>query len=453
MLPFTDLSPEAQQEYFTDGISEELINRLANVSGLRVAARTSSFSFKGKNADAREIGRKLGVETLVEGSVRKDGDRLRITAQLIKTSDGYHLWSHQYDLEQASAFDVQEEIAAAITSALQPQLASGTSPALTRKRAPNAEAHNLYLRGRYLWNKREPEALKQALTYFQQAIARDSTYARAYSGLADTYLTLYDYGLMPEAQSTPNVRAATTRALALDPDLADAHASLAHLRLHEWNWAAAEHEFRLAIDLDPGRAPTYHWYALALTTVGRVGEAVEAMRKAVELDPLSLRMNADLGMALFAARDYDRAIQQEVKTLGLAPNLSTAHWIQSMAYEQKGMLAEAEREVQKALALQADDPNYLASLARVQALTGRSKDARAVIAKIEGQAAKEAGLEFFVALGYTALPDKAKAFEWLEKSLDRREGSIRYLKVDPRLDVLRSDARYAALLERAGLKQ
>ena len=283
VLPFLDLSPEAQQEYFTDGLSEELINRLANVDGLRVAARTSSFTFKGKNVDVGEIGRKLGVETLVEGSVRKDGDRLRITAQLIKTADGYHLWSHQYDLALSDVFRVQEEIAAAITSALLPRLNGGPAAVLAAKPVPNAESHNLYLRGRYLWNKRTPESLQEALAYFQQAIDRDSTYAAAHSGLADTYITLYDYGLMQAAQSTPNVRRSATRALALDPQLAEAHTSLAHLYLHEWNWTESEREFRRAIDLDPGRAPTYHWYALALTTVGRVGDAVAAMRKAVEL--------------------------------------------------------------------------------------------------------------------------------------------------------------------------
>jgi len=452
VLPFLDLSPEAQQEYFTDGLSEELINRLANVDGLRVAARTSSFTFKGKNADVGEIGRKLGVETLVEGSVRKDGERLRITAQLINTADGYHLWSHQYDLPLSDVFQVQEDIAAAIASALLPRLNGGTTTVLARKPAPNAEAYNLYLRGRYLWNQRTPESLQQALTYFQQAIARDSTYAAAYSGLADTYITLYDYGLLQAAQSTPNVRASATRALVLDPQLAEAHTSLAHLYLHEWNWTASESEFRRAIDLDPGRGPTYHWYALALTTVGRVGDAVAAMRKAVELDPLSPRMNADLGMALFAARDYDRAIEQEAKTLELQPKLPTAHWISSMALEQKGMVAEAQREVEKALALRPNNPNYLASLARVHALTGRVAEARAVIAQIEAQARNDQGLEFFVALGYAALPDKARAFEWLGKSLDQREGSIRYLKVDPRLDGLRADPRYAGLLERAGLK-
>ncbi len=451
VLPFASMSAAQENEYFSDGMSEELINALARVEGLRVAARTSSFAFKGKDLQIVDIARQLKVEAVLEGSIRRAGDSLRISATLLNGGDGFKLWSHTYDRKLDDVFAVQEEIARAIVTALKLRLPAGTGPSLFGAGTDDPEAHDLYLRGRHAWNQRTPQGFQQAVRYFEQAIARDSLYAPAYSGLADTYLSLYDYEVIPPGESTPKARAAANRALQLDPTLAEARNSLAHLMLHDWNWAAAEREFKRAIELDPGYAPTYHWYALSLTTVGRLDEAVAAMTKAQELDPLSVRMNADLGMAFLAARQYDRAIEQERRTKELDPKVPTPYWIAGMAYEQKGQYADAKREIEQALALSPGNQNYLAALARVHALDGRLPEARAILRNLEAKAVKGDGSPFFVAIVHTALGDKDAAFRWLERAYDERSGSIRYLKMERRLDGLRSDPRYIDLMRRVGL--
>ncbi len=453
VLPFANVSSVGGSEYFSDGLTEELINTLARVQGLRVAARTSSFAFKGKNLQIDEIARQLKVEAVLEGSVRQAGDSLRISAQLVNAQDGFPLWSQSYDRRSEDVFAVQEEIARAIVASLKLRLPGGANAALLRGGTADAAAHDLYLRGRHAWNKRTPDGFQQAVRHFQQAIERDSLYAAAYSGLADTYLSLYDYELIAPKEATAKASMAAARALKIDPTLAEARNSLAHLHLHEWKWAAAESEFKRAIELDPGYAPSYHWYALSLTTVGRLEEAVAAMTTAQQLDPLSLRMNADLGMALLAAAQYDQAIAQERRTLELDPNFPTAYWIAGMAYEQKGMYADARREFERAIALRPGNPNYLASLASVHALDGREAESRAILRDLEAQAAKRAASPFFVALVHTALGDKDAAFRWLERAYQERSGSIRYLKMERRLDRLRSDPRYADLMRRVGLPQ
>lgn len=449
VLPFVNMSPDIEAEYFSEGMTEELINALARVEGLRVPARTSSFQFKGRALDVKEVGNRLQVGAVVEGSVRREGRALRVTAQLIDTENGYHLWSQTYDRELSAVFSVQEEIARGIVRALLPRLMPGAGALpLVRPGTTDPEAHALYLRGRYAWNKRTPEGLQQAARYFRQAIDRDPLYARAYSGLADTYLTLFDYELLPAAEANPLARVAIARALEIDSALGEAHNSWAHLLLHNWEWQESLAEFRRALELDPGQASTYHWYALALTTVGLVADAVEAMQRAHELDPLSARMSADLGMAYFAARKYDDAIRQERKTLVLQPSLAGAHWIMGMAYEQKGLLAEAAAAFDRALEGQADNPNFLAARARAHALAGQRTEARRMLDTLLRH---RPPASFFIALVYTALGDRDSAFVWLERSLDERAGSVRYLKVDPRLDPLRPDLQFMGLLRRARL--
>lgn len=451
VLPFADMSPARDQEHFSDGMTEELLNALAQINGLRVAARTSAFRFKDRNEDIRTVASQLGVSTVVEGSIRKAGSTVRITAQLIDARTGYHLWSQTYDRELVDLLAVQEEIARAIARALQMQLLEADDQRLVRTHTKDPEAHELFLRGRYYWNKRTPDALRQALATFQHAIDRDSTYALAFAGLADTYMSMFDYGLLPEAEATRAGRAAAQRALDLDSTLAAAHNSLAHAHLHAWRWSDAELEFRRAIELDPSYAPAYHWYALALTAVGRTGDAVTVMQRAQTLDPLSIRINTDLGMAYLAAHRYDEAIEQERKTLELEPNAATPLWISGMSYEQKGMLNEAARHYQLALDKSPGNANFLAALAHVQAKNGGTAEARRILAELESRTGENAVSPFFIALVYAGLGDVDRGMQWLQRSVEERAGSARYLILEQRLDPLRGDTRYAALLDKTGL--
>lgn len=451
VLPFAYRSAGEDREYLSDGLSEELITALGRVPGLRVAARTSSFQFKGKNPDIHEVGDRLGVASVLEGSVTTDRDKLRVTARLVGVREGFQIWSAAYDRPLVDMLAVQQEIARAIVNALRLELPTGARGAQWAAADVDAAAHDLYLRGRHAWNSRTPEGLRRAVALFSQAVERDSNYAAAYSGLADAYISMFDYGLLPAAEANPRVRQAAERALTLDPASAEAHTSLAHVHLHDWEWEAALREFRRAIELDPGYANAYHWYALALTTLGHVDQAVEAMRQATRLDPLSTRMSADLGMAMYAARQYDEAVAQERRTLRMDSTSATAHWIMGMALEQSGKLSEAEAAFQRALRLRPGNPNFRAALARTYALSGRQREARELLSALESDAGKNPAVSFFVALVHTALGDRENAIAWLERSINERSGSVRYLNVEPRLDPIRSDPRFGDLLLRAKL--
>ena len=356
------MSPAKEQEYFSDGMSEELLNLLSKTEGLKVISRTSSFSFKGKNLDVREIGKNLGVANILEGSIRKSGNMIRITAQLIEVSKGTHLWSETYDREMKDVFVLQDEISKMIVDILKIKLSGKQTNQLAKSFTKGPEAYEDYLKGRYHWNTRTDEGIRKAIVYFEDAIKKDSNYAAAYSGLADTYLTLYDYELMSYDESTSKAKDAAQRALKINDNLAEAHNSLAHIDLHEWKWENAEQGFRKAITLDPGYILAHHWYALCLTAMGKTNEAVTQMEKARELDPLSTRINADLGMAYLSAGKNDKAIEQEKKTLELNPKSSGARWIRGMAYQRKGMFEQAIKDYLDALELSPGNPNYLAAL-------------------------------------------------------------------------------------------
>ena len=379
VLPFIDMSPAKDQEYFSDGMSEELLNLLAKIPGLKVISRTSSFSFKGKNQDVRKIGKDLNVANILEGSIRKSGKVVRITAQLIEVRNGTHLWSETYDREMRDVFAIQDEISKMIVDILKIKLSGSHADQLARNFTENPEAHEDYLKGRYYWNMRTDEGIKKAIGYFEDAIRKDSNYAAPYSGLADTYLTLYDYGLMSIDESTTKAKDAAQRALKINKMLAEAHNSLAHINLHEWKWESAENGFRHAIELNQSYVLAHHWYALCLTALGKANEAVDEMEKARELDPLSTRINADLGMAYLAAGRYDDAIGQEQKTMGLNPKAAGAFWIRGMAYQQKKMFEQAIKDYRYALDIYPLDPNYLAALGNAYASSGNTAEARKVL--------------------------------------------------------------------------
>jgi len=449
VLPFVNLSPDPDQEYFADGLTEDLLNDLARVPGLRVPARTSSFSFKGQNPDLHAVGHSLGVVNVLEGTVRRSGDTLRITAQLIDVDSGYHLWSETYDRQVSELFAVQDDIAARIMQALREHLGD-VGPMRPPPRPASAEVYQLVLRARHQWNQRTEEGLTRAAELFQQAIEQDPEYAPAYSGLADSYLSQFDYGLMTWEESTVRARAAASKALELDDRLAEAHVSLAHILLHEWEWQKAEQEFRTAIELNPNYVVAHHWYALCLTAMGRVEAAVMTMQRAQQLDPLSTRINADLGMAYLAAGRYAEAVEQENHTLELAPDAATANWIRGMALEQMGHFDQAEADMNIARKAWGPDPAILGSLGHLKAMEGQTEEARQILAELEAQDG-QADIAFFAALVDAGLDEPEQALDWLQRAVDNRSGSVRYLKVEPRLAGLRDAPAYRVLMQRVGL--
>ena len=453
VLPFVDMSPAKDQEYFSDGMSEELLNHLSKIQGLKVISRTSSFSFKGKNVDVRKIGQNLGVANILEGSIRKSGNLIRITAQLIEVSKGTHLWSETYDREMKDVFALQDEISKMIVDILKIKLSGKQSSQLAGSFTKNTEAYEDYLKGRYHWNTRSDEGIKKAIGYFEDAIKKDSNYAAAYSGLADTYLTLYDYELMSFNESTSKAKAAAQRAITINEKLAEAHNSLAHIDLHEWKWESAEQGFRRAITLDPTYILAHHWYALCLTAIGKTNEAVTQMEKARELDPLSGRINADLGMAYLSAGRYDEAIAQEQKTLELNPRSAGARWIRGMAYQQKKMFDSAIKSYQSALELSHNNPNFLAALGHVYASSGNTVAANKILDTLFAVNKQEPVSPFFIALVYSGLNDTENALQWLEKAVEEKSGSVRYLKMEPRLQNLRNEQRYITLMKKIGLEK
>src|SRR5438105_6922451 len=322
VLPFVNMSGDKESEYFSDGITEELINALANVEGLRVASRTAAFALKGKNLGIRQIGDELNVGTFLEGSIRREGNALRVTAQLINVNDGYHLWSKSYDRELKGVFALEDEIARSIAQALQRKLVK--SVAVTPP-TTSLGAHDLYLRGRYFWNRRTVEALRKAAGYFEQAIQQDPGFALAYAGLADAIGLRLDFDDVPAAEIAPKAKAAAVRALELDPGLAEAHTSLGNLAAHEYDWPVAIREFRTAIELKPDYATAHQWYAEALASVGRLPEGRAEIDRALQLDPTSLIINDSSGLLIYFGREYERALAQFRKTLELDPGFDVVH--------------------------------------------------------------------------------------------------------------------------------
>ncbi len=453
VLPFANLSSDLEQEYFCDGMAEEIINALSQLENLRVIARTSAFSFKGKNEDVREIGRKLGVETLLEGSVRKAGNHLRVTAQLIAAKDGSHLWSDRYDKEMKDVFAIQDEISLAIVDRLRIKLLGDEKDDLVRSRARNVEAYNLYLQGRYCWNKRMPKEFKRAIKYFDLAIEKDATYALAYAGLASTYVVLPQFVALPSKEIVPKAEAAARRALQLDPTLAEPHAVLGLIKINnEWNWAGAESEFRLAIELDPNYPTAHHWYKELLLYLGRLDEALAEIKQAQELDPLSLIINVNVGDVLYNMRQYDTATDQFKQVLELDPDFMFAHYALGNVYEVQGEFDKAIVEYQEARKLVGSSSLVLSDLGRAYARTGRRSDAVRILDGLFESLRRGDPVSFDIAQIYFGLGDKDKTFEWLEKAYLKRSFGLLYLKMQPLWDGLRSDPRFTALLKKMGLE-
>ncbi len=453
VLAFTDMSGQKDQEYFCDGMAEELINALTQVKGLRVVSRTSAFQFKGKTEDIRKIGEKLNVDTVLEGSVRKAGDRLRITAQLINVVDGFHLWSEKYDRKMEDVFAIQDEIARTIVNTLKIKLVGETEVPLIKRYTQNLEAYNLYLKGRYFWNKRHEGGMQQAMECFKQAIEKEPTYALAYAGLADCFFLLGWYTYLPPNEAYPKVKALAQRALEIDGLLAEAYAPLGFVKfVYDWDWLHAEQDFKRAIELNPSYAIARWWYSFCLMMMGRTEESLAEIKQAQELDPLSLVINSSVGWMFHFARQYDQALEQCLKTVAMEPNFGVAHIHVGWIYEQKSRYDEAIAAFQKAVSLLGGGPfNYL--LAHAYALSGKTDEAQKILQEMNELSKQRYVSSYYMAAVYVALTDKDQAFTWLEKAYEERDGWIVCLNVDPKFDSLHSDPRFTALLEKVGLEK
>jgi serine/threonine protein kinase/TolB-like protein/Flp pilus assembly protein TadD len=451
VLPFVNLSSDKENEFLSDGITEELCTALTQVKGLRVPARTSCFVFKGKTDDIRKIGQQLHVATVLEGSVSKAGNKLRISAQLINIADGFHLWATNYDRELSDLLALRSEIAQQVVAALKVQLLPGEEQQLEKKPTVNPEAHRLYLLGRFFWNQRSAEGLKKAMDYLKQALTQDPNYALAYVGLADCHLVLTEYAGVPSKETIPKARVAALKALELDNTLGEAHAALAGVKEDEWDWTGAEAEFKRAIDLSPNYATTHHWYSMCLRQMGRFEEASREIQRARELDPLSPVINASGGLLLCFNRHYDEAIAECCKVLELNPNFCLVHSILGRAYVMKGMVTKATGEFQIGRTLAGNSPFGLGDLGYVYAVSGKTAEAHKVLDELKRFLQQGYEVQVDVALVYHGLGDREQTLNWLEQALDARTVLLDDLNCDPIWQNLRSEPRIIALLKKMGL--
>jgi eukaryotic-like serine/threonine-protein kinase len=453
VLPFLNPGSDAENEYFSDGLTEELIHALSRIPGLQVVSRTSAFEFKGKAQNVSKIGELLKVSAVVEGSVRRRGDRVRVSTQLVNVSDGFCLWSQKFDVKMTDIFDVQEEIAQSIADLLKVELGSKIgSSGLVKRYTDNFEAYDLYLRGRFYWNKRSGEGFQKALEYYEKALAFDPNYAPAYAGIADYHVSVASWGLEAPTEAWPKAKEAVKKALAADDSLAEAHASMGMIRMwYEWNWKEAEREFLRAIELKPGLPISHVYYNLLLVQNGRFSEAEEQIRIALTSDPLSVPANSYLAGVYHYRRDYDRSIEQSKRVLDIDPNDIEAHIVVALNLEQKREYPQAIAELEKAYELAGHNPLLLGPLGSCYGGAGNKEKALSLLEGLN-EAAKQAYVPpiSWVML-YLGVGDIERAFEWLQKAAEARDILLCYLKVGPIYDPIREDERYADLLRRVGL--
>ena len=444
------MSADPENEYFSDGMTEEIINALAKVPGLQVASRTSCFAFKGKTVEIRDVGEKLGVTSVVEGSVRKIGNRIRITAQLISVESGYHLWSETYDRQLEDVFAIQDEISRAIVDALKLRLTDGAGPAVVPTR--NLEAYNLYLKARFFYNKFTEPGLRKSLDFYQQALAEDPGYGRAHAGIADCWCSLADDWVAP-MDAYPRAKTAATMALALDSELAEAMTALGKVHgWHEWDFAAAEAQLRRAVALAPSYAEAHWAFGSILPTVGRLGEAIEEMRKSATLDPLVHRSSRWIARFLLYAGDLEGAIAQSHKTLDLKEDSSLSYLDIGSAYLAGGDAEKALDWYRRGQALDTSVRSYDALIVRALAPLGRREEADAILSRLEEESRRHYVRSEVLAMGYAAIGDFDRAFACLDRAMTDRSGGMIYLHVDPGYTPLKDDARFHALVQRIGLK-
>jgi TolB-like protein/DNA-binding winged helix-turn-helix (wHTH) protein/tetratricopeptide (TPR) repeat protein len=452
VLPLENLSEDSSQDYFTDGMTDALITRLAQISTLRVISRTSVMTYKNVHRPLAEIARDLNVDAVVEGSVSRAGERVRVTAQLIDARNEKHIWAASYDEDIRDTLVLQSRVTRAIAEKIRATVNPQEQLTLAKSRTVDPDAYEAYLKGRFFWNKRTGEGLRTAIDYFRRAITIDPSYAEAYAGLADSYAVAGDwkYGVLPPLDAFPKATAAAAKALVLDASLGEAHASLAYaLDLYGWDWQAAETEYKQAIQLNPGYATAHQWYSWHLFMVGRDDDALIELRRAESLDPLSLIINADIADALCVAHRYDEAVEQSEKTLKMDANFAVGHYELGQALVQKHMYDRAIAEFQRAIELSGHSGAFDSNLGYAYAVSGRKEEALKIVDELESRHPTNYSVDADIALIYVGLDDRDEAINRLNKAFDARFKASILRR--PAFDPLRSDPRFQDLLRRMGL--
>ena len=456
VLPLENLSGDPSQEYFSDGMTEALITELGRIRSLRVISRRSAMQYKGTTKTVPQIAAELKVDAIVEGSAMRDHDRVRISAQLVRAQPEEHLWAHSYERDLRDSIALQREVSQAIVLEIQGTLLTsgeqqGYRPLEAATHPIDAQSYELYLKGRYYWNKRTPDGILKSHEYFRQAIRQDASNALAYAGLADSYIVLGSgqFGLMSPREAMPKAEAAAKQALQRDSTLAEAHAALGYVRFYfDWNPPGSEREFQQAIELNPSYATAHHWYALSLNARGRFAEAIAEIKKAESLDPLSLIIGSDIGTIFHYARQDDLAIAQLRKTLDMDPNFATAHFVLARCYAQQKRYPEAIAAMKRAIELAGDEPLWNEGLAYIYAKSGQREEALKILNKLNDEAKQRFVPASNLIWAYIGLGDVDRAIYWLERAHAAHEDTIVVLQVQPELDPLRSDPRFQELLRR-----
>ena len=453
VLPFENLSEDKANEYFAEGIQEEILTRLSKIGDLKVISRASTQKYKSAPSNLREIAQQLGVANVLEGGVQKAADRVRVNVQLVNANTDAHLWAETYDRKLTDIFSVESDVAKAIADQLRAHITRQEEQVIAAKPTKNIEAYDAYLRGRYFWNKRTSDGIKRAIERFQQSIARDPNFTLGYVGLADSCIALTFYNFAAPREAMPQAKESSIKALAADNTLAEAHTSLAHvLTNYDWNWSAAEKEFKRSIELKPDYATAHEWYAIHyLTATGRLEEALHEMKRALELEPASLVMNTFMGATLYYAGRYDEAIAQCLKTIEMDPNFAVAHWHLGLAYEQKQVLDAATEEFKKAISLSGGSPLMRAALGRAYAEAQEKHEANKMLDELNELAKQHYVSAYEVATIYVALGNNEQAFQLLEQAYAEHSFHLIYLNVSPQFKSVRSDPRFLDLVQRLGL--
>ena len=450
VLPFDNLSRDADNAYFAEGVEEEIITRLAKIADLKVISRSSTRQMKSGSGDLAQMAKKLGVATVLEGGVQKSGDKVRVNVQLVNARTDAHLWAESFDRKLTDIFAVESEIAQMVAERLQAKLTGSEKKAINRRPTEDPAAYQLYLKGRYFWNKRTAADFKTAIGYFREAIDKDPGFALAYAGLADTYVLMSGFAAASPMDSLPQAKAAAQKALQLDDSLGEAHASLAEATFaYDLNFAEANREFRRAIELNPNYATARQWYAESgLAALGRFDEAISEIRRALNLDPLSVIINADVGNILFDAGRHDEAEEQLRKTIEMDQSFYYSHWSLGQVLEMKGNIKGAMAEYRKSISLDSD-PLPRALLGHLYAKQGRKKEAMEILDQLGRQSADHYVSAYDFALVYLGLGNKEEALRYLEKTYEQRDGyNIGFIKIDPFLDPLRGDPRFETLMRK-----